>query len=82
MQTKTTKPSEAVTLAPTLRFSPAAEAVLGRQVDITPNGLSQITQRHLRLGRKPKPRGHRFLTDMFIQLVLSKSRSICSSQAC
>ena len=43
MQTKTTKPNEAVTLAPTLRFSPAAEAVLGRQVDITPNGLSQIT---------------------------------------
>lgn len=40
---KTSKPVEATASAPTLRFSAAAEAVLGRQTEIAPNALSQVT---------------------------------------
>lgn len=31
------------TAAPTLRFSAAAEAVLGQKVEIAPNALAQVT---------------------------------------
>jgi hypothetical protein len=40
---KTSKPVEATSSAPTLRFSAAAEAVLGGQTEIAPNALSQVT---------------------------------------
>lgn len=39
---KASKPVE-TTSAPVLRFSAAAEAVLGRQAEIAPNALSQVT---------------------------------------
>lgn len=35
--------TETAVAAPTLRFSAAAEAVLGRQIEIAPNALAQVT---------------------------------------
>ncbi|MCJ9670105.1 MULTISPECIES: hypothetical protein [unclassified Neorhizobium] len=40
---KTSKPVETTASAPTLRFSAAAEAVLGGRTEIAANALSQVT---------------------------------------
>ena len=43
METKFKASKTETTAAPTLRFSAAAEAVLGQKTEIAPNALAQVT---------------------------------------